>query len=310
MLSRVAENLYWLARYLERAENTARLIRSYNHLIMDIPKGTEPSWMILVDILDAKSEFEERYQQRNELNVHKFLVTGANATSSIRFAINRARDNLRITRDVLPEEAWEQINELQISADERAATATSRGNRLILLDDVIHNCQALTGLLQTTAPRDHAYRFMTLGRMIERADMTARIIDVGAGDILNRDGAFSGIEPILWGALLEAISGRSAYRRITGPIVEQSPMIEFVFKAPAFPRSLFFCINMMRRELKLLPKHKNALAQADKIRRRLQRFRFTENEPAKLHRFIDNMQFALIQLNTAIALSWFIRPNL
>lgn len=310
MLSRVAENLYWLARYLERAENTARLIRSYNHLIMDIPKGTEPSWMILVDILDAKSEFEERYQQRNELNVHKFLVTGANATSSIRFAINRARDNLRITRDVLPEEAWEQINELQISADERAATATSRGNRLILLDDVIHNCQALTGLLQTTAPRDHAYRFMTLGRMIERADMTARIIDVGAGDILNRDGAFSGIEPILWGALLEAISGRSAYRRITGPIVEQSPMIEFVFKAPAFPRSLFFCINMMRRELKLLPKHKNALAQADKIRRRLQRFRFTENEPAKLHRFIDNMQFALIQLNTEIALSWFIRPNL
>ena len=292
MLSRVAENLYWLARYLERAENTARLIRSYNHLIMDIPKGTEPSWMILVDILDAKSEFEERYQQRNELNVHKFLVTGANATSSIRFAINRARDNLRITRDVLPEEAWEQVNELQISADERAATATSRGNRLILLDDVIHNCQALTGLLQTTAPRDHAYRFMTLGRMIERADMTARIIDVGAGDILNRDGAFSGIEPILWGALLEAISGRSAYRRITGPIVEQSPMIEFVFKAPAFPRSLFFCINMMRRELKLLPKHKNALAQTDKIRRRLQRFRFTENEPAKLHRFIDNMQFA------------------
>ena len=114
MLSRVAENLYWLARYLERAENTARLIRSYNHLIMDIPKGTEPSWMILVDILDAQSEFEVRYQQRNELNVHKFLVTGANATSSIRFAINRARDNLRITRDVLPEEAWEQINELQI----------------------------------------------------------------------------------------------------------------------------------------------------------------------------------------------------
>ena len=309
MLSRVAENLYWLARYLERAENTARLIRSYNHLIMDIPKGTEPSWMILVDILDARSEFEERYQQHNELNVHKFLVTGANATSSIRFAITRARDNLRITRDVLPEEAWEQINELQIFTDERAATATSRGNRLSLLDDVIHNCQALTGLLQTTAPRDHAYRFMTLGRMIERADMTARIIDVGAGDILNRDGAFSGIEPILWGALLEAISGRSAYRRITGPIVEQSPMIEFVFKAPAFPRSLFFCTNMMRRELKQLPKHKDALAQADKIRRRLQRFRVTENEPAKLHRFIDNMQFALIQLNTEIALSWFIRPN-
>ena len=309
MLSRVAENLYWLARYLERAENTARLIRSYNHLIMDIPKGAEPSWMILVDILDAQSEFEERYQQHNELNVHKFLVTGANGTSSIRFAINRARDNLRITRDVLPEEAWEQVNEMQLFADERAGAATSRSNRLALLDEIIHHCQALTGLLQTTAPRDHAYRFMTLGRMIERADMTARIIDVGAGDILDREGAFSGVEPILWGALLEAVSGRSAYRRITGPIVEQSPMIEFVFKAPAFPRSLFFCINIMRRELKELPKHETALAQTDKIRRRLQRFQNADNERAKLHKFIDTMQIALIELNAEIALRWFIRPN-
>ena len=96
-------NLYWLARYLERAENTARLVRSYNHLIMDIPKGSEPPWMILIDILDAREAFEERYQQHSEMNVHKFLVTGDSATSSIRFAINCARDNLRITRDALPE---------------------------------------------------------------------------------------------------------------------------------------------------------------------------------------------------------------
>ena len=83
MLSRVAENLYWLARYLERAENNARLVRSYNHLIMDIPKGSEPPWIILIDILDARDAFEERYQQPSEMNVHKFLVTGDSATSSI-----------------------------------------------------------------------------------------------------------------------------------------------------------------------------------------------------------------------------------
>ena len=87
---------------------------------------------------------------------------------------------------------------------------------------------------------------MTLGRMVERADMTARIIDVGAGDILDREGAFSGVEPLLWGALLEALSGRSAYRKTMGPIIEQNPMIDFVFKAPTFPRSLFFCIDMLR----------------------------------------------------------------
>lgn len=309
MLSRVAENLYWLARYLERAENTARLVRSYNHLIMDIPKGSEPPWMILIDILDAREAFEERYQQHSEMNVHKFLVTGDSATSSIRFAINCARDNLRITRDALPEEAWEQVNELQLFANEQGSAATSRGNRLTFLDNIIHQCQALTGLLQTTAPRDHAYRFMTLGRMVERADMTARIIDVGAGDILDREGAFSGVEPLLWGALLEALSGRSAYRKTMGPIIEQNPMIDFVFKAPTFPRSLFFCIDMLRRELKQLPKHKDALAHTDKVRRRLQRYRNLNNDRAKLHKFIDTMQLALIQLNAEITARWFTRRS-
>jgi uncharacterized alpha-E superfamily protein len=309
MLSRVAENLYWLARYLERAENTARLIRSYNHLIMDIPKGSEPSWMILVDILDARREYEERYQQPSELNVHKFLVTGGNATSSVRFSINLARDDLRITRDVLPEEAWEQVNELQLLADEHARASTSRGNRLIFLDQVIHQCQALTGLLQTTAPRDHAYRFMTLGRMIERADMTARIVDVGAGDIIDRGNAFAGVEPILWGALLEALSGRSAYRRVMGPIVEQSPMISFVFKESTFPRSLLFCNDIVRRELKRLPKHKNAVTQADKIRRRLQRFNNMNEDRTRLHKFIDTLQVDIIRLNAEIAEAWFIQPR-
>ena len=307
MLSRVAKNLYWLARYLERAENTARLIRSYNHLIMDIPKGTEPSWMVLVDILDARADYEDRFQQQSELNVHKFLVTSATEHNSIRFAINRARDNLRITRDALPEEAWEQVNELKILADERAHTSTSRSNRLALLDEVIHKSQALTGLLQTTAPRDHTYRFMTLGRMIERADMTARIIDVGAADLLDREGAFSGVEPILWGALLEAISGKSAYRRVMGPIVEQAPMISFVFKEASFPRSLFFCVEIIRRELKRLPRHKNALTRAENIRRRLQRFKSTEEERLKLHKFIDNLQLAINKLDEEISLSWFAR---
>ena len=307
MLSRVAENLYWFARYLERTENTARLIRSYNHLIMDIPKGSEPAWIILVDILDARNIFTERFQQHSEMNVHKFLINSANAPSSIRFAIDRARDNARITRDVLPEEAWEHVNELQLLADDYAKASGSRGHRLEFLDNVIHQCQALMGLLQTTAPRDHGYRFMTLGRVIERADMTARIIDVGAADILDRANIFAGVEPILWGALLEALSGRSAYRRAMGPIVEQNPMIDFVFKAPSFPRSLFFCIDIMRRELKQLPRHQEVLVHADKVRRRLQRFSNPNNERAKLHKFIDTLQLALNQMNAEITARWFIQ---
>ena len=105
LLSRVAERLYWLARYLERTENTARLIKSYNNLIMDIPIGTEPSWMILVDILDERNRYSKIFRNENEQNVHKFLVEKPSVTCGIHYSIAQARENMRTTRDVLPEEA-------------------------------------------------------------------------------------------------------------------------------------------------------------------------------------------------------------
>ena len=79
MLSRVAERLYWMSRYLERAEDTARIVSAYNHLIMDIPKGAEPGWYIMVQILDAQPHFEKRFRSVNEQNVLKLLVADATA---------------------------------------------------------------------------------------------------------------------------------------------------------------------------------------------------------------------------------------
>ena len=118
LLSRVAERLYWLARYLERTENTARLIKSYNNLIMDIPIGTEPSWMILVDILDERNRYSKIFRNENEQNVHKFLVEKPSVTCGIHYSIAQARENMRTTRDVLPEEAWEYTNGLFLYSSE------------------------------------------------------------------------------------------------------------------------------------------------------------------------------------------------
>ena len=114
MLSRVAERLYWLARYLERAENTARLISIYNHLIMDIPKGSEPSWMILIDILDAREQFEDRYNAETEQNIHRLLIERAEEQCSVPYSVLQAYENVRTTRDALPQEAWEYISELRL----------------------------------------------------------------------------------------------------------------------------------------------------------------------------------------------------
>ena len=108
MLSRVADRLYWMARYLERAEDTARLVSAYNHLVMDIPRGAELGWDVLIRILDADPLFHARPRAANEQNVLRFLIADADNPCSITHSIRAARGNVRTTRDVLPEETWEQ----------------------------------------------------------------------------------------------------------------------------------------------------------------------------------------------------------
>ena len=107
MLSRVAERLYWMARYLERAEDTARLISAYNHLILDLPKGVELGWDVLIKTIDAEAEVASVYQTATESNIINFLLTDDRNASSIRLSIKAARENVRTTRDVLPAQAWE-----------------------------------------------------------------------------------------------------------------------------------------------------------------------------------------------------------
>jgi hypothetical protein len=190
MLSSVAERLYWMARYLERAQDTARLVQAYNHLIMDIPKGAEPPWDIMIDILDAQPVFRKRFKVGSEQNVLRFLIADEKASCGIPFAVRAARENVRTTRDVLPEEAWELVNELHLFVEAHANNASGRRNRHDFLSEVIARCQMINGLLGASLPRDHAYGFIKLGRLIECADMTTRIMDVGAGDIMERAGRF------------------------------------------------------------------------------------------------------------------------
>ncbi len=305
MLSRVAERLYWMARYLERAEDTARLTLSYHHLIMDIPRGSEPGWDVLVRILDADPDFYSRYRAGNEQNVIRYLIAEADSASSIPYAIASARENVRTTRDVLPEETWEQVNELFIYCQDSAEGSAGRRNRHAFCEEVINRCQMINGSLLSTLSRDHAYRFIKLGHLLERADMITRVIDVGAGDILDREGAFAAIDPLLWGALLQAMSAMGPYRRVIGPLVEKNAVVDFVFNEPTFPRSVRFCLRGIREELGPLKNNKDALRVNERARRRLRKFESTQVSREQLHDFIDAFQRVLIDLHSAIDSTWF-----
>ena len=255
MLSSVAERLYWMSRYLERSENVARLIQSYNHLIFDIPIGAEPDWFILIEVLDANETFNRVISERTEANVHRFLISRTTISNSITYSINSARENARTTRDVLPEDVWEEANHLHIYASENASKSIGRRSRLVFLEEIIKRLQALNGLMESSLLRDDAYRFISIGRKIERADMTARILKVAGGDIISRENQHVDLRPFLWGAVLDALYAKSAFRRIKGPVISKEQTLDFVLNSTDFPRSIAYCINDIDREVANLPEN-------------------------------------------------------
>ncbi len=306
LLSRVADRLFWMARYLERTEDTARLTQAYTHLVMDIPEGSELGWDVLVKILDAEPAFERRYRAYNEQNVLSFLIADEENLGSIRQAVRAARENVRTTRDVLPTEAWEHVNELYLYTQEFAEKSVGRRNRHQFLDQVQTRCQVISGLTITTMCRDSAFRFMALGHMLERADMTTRVIDVGAGALLGSDRHNVTVDPLIWGALLQSLSAMSTYRRQVGPLPEAAPVVNFLFKEATLPRSLQFCLNGIRVELSRLKNHDAAMRHLERARRRLARFNAETATWEQMHRFIDRIQADLNELSDCISESWFL----
>ncbi len=172
MLSRVATRVYWLARYLERVENTARMIYAYNKVVLDLPKGHEMGWDILLRITALEAGFQVDKRPANEREIVSFLCCESDNPGSLRSAVNYLRENIRTIREIIPTQTWEKANELFLYVEQEAEQAVKRKWRHHILKEVIGRCQQLTGLLERTMSRDQAYAFRQLGRDIERADMT------------------------------------------------------------------------------------------------------------------------------------------
>ncbi|MCC9003169.1 MAG: alpha-E domain-containing protein, partial [Candidatus Competibacter sp.] len=185
MLSRVAQNIYWMARYIERAEDTARIINVNTNLLLDLPRNMTFGWLPLIFIVGAEKQFFEKDPNRlaDESTVVKFLISDSDNPGSIISSLASARENLRTTRDTVPQEAWEQINGLYIFARDHVPT---RRGRFEFLRRVIHGAQQINGMLAGSMSRTAAYDFVWLGRFLERADMTTRILDVRSANLLPR----------------------------------------------------------------------------------------------------------------------------
>ncbi|EXJ16557.1 alpha-E domain-containing protein [Imhoffiella purpurea] len=309
MLSRVAENIYWLSRYVERAENTARIVTVNANLLMDLPRGIAPGWRPLIDITGANALFEEHHKEYGERQVVRFLIGDERNAGSILSALVAARENCRTIRDFVPREAWELLNELYLYAREELSRGTTKSGRHAYLKHLIQGTQTISGMLSGTMLHDQGYDFLHLGRFLERADMTTRIIDVRSANLLPEETTdLRPFETIQWVSVLKSLTGYQAYRRSEQVRVQRGPVLRFLFQHQDFPRSVRFSVDSLQTGLAKLPRNEGALRVAGRLKRTLEGVEPRRLNQQQLKQFVDDLQVGIGELHDEIARTWFPPP--
>ena len=306
MLSRVAEHLYWMARYVERAENVARVVMVNANLLLDLPKGVAPGWGPLVWIVGATEPFEARYKSYGERQVVKFLLGDEDNPSSIVSSLRGARENARAIRDIMPREAWEQINSIYLGARQQLTEGLTKRGRHGYLRQVIQGSQGLAGLLGGTMNHDQGYYFLRVGRALERADMTTRLIDVRSADLLPTESELRPFETIQWVSVLRSLTAYQMYRRSRQVRVTRPEVLRFLFRSDEFPRAVSYCMNAVESSITTLPRNEDALRVIGRIRRQLQEAEIGSLQQDDLHAFVDDLQLSFGELHGEIARTWFL----
>jgi uncharacterized alpha-E superfamily protein len=306
MLSRVAENIYWLARYLERAENMARLVNVNANLLLDLPPEYRPGWLALIDITGSRELFDAREKRPEERDIVHFLIADLENPGSILSSVSSARDNARTLRDVLPNEVWEHMNELFMETKEKLPAALGKRTRFHFLQRIIRGMQTLTGELEGTMSRNDAFTLLMLGRNLERADMTSRIIDVRSAQLLPEDApGFQPFETIQWLNLLKSLSGYQMYRLSQRTRVSRSAVLDFVLRDTQFPRACLYCLKEVEYFLRALPRSAGVLGSLEGARSFIDTAALATLDQAGLHELIDRLQLHIIVVHEGIAQTYF-----
>ncbi|NDP47580.1 MAG: alpha-E domain-containing protein [Sulfuriferula multivorans] len=306
MLSRVANSLYWIGRHIERAENTARLINVTSHLQLDLPKGIRQGWKSIVNIVGNKEAFDKMGIENDERQIMKFLISDLDDPGSILSALRAARENARTVRDVLPREAWEEINSLYETAKADAPKAYWSKNRHAYLQQIVRGAQTITGILSGSMLHDETYQFVRMGRNLERADMTTRIIDVRSADLVPPDEhTLTPFENIQWMSVLKSLTGYQMYRRSVLEPVRRRDVLEFLFKERRFPRAILHCLGEIEGCAVTLKKNAQVVASIHEVVKAIEDVAPGALSQTELHALIDDLQLGLVGVNTAVRETYF-----
>ena len=311
MLARVAERVYWSGRYLERLENAARLINVYSSLLLDLPKNVDLSWYNLVIILGCAEDYDERMDSKSEMDVVQYLLADLENPSSLLTSLNCLRENFRTTRDVIPADTWELVNELHLLVQAQVSQQVPRSLRHEFLNQVVLACQQINGLLMGEMPRDSAWNFIRMGRNLERADMTTRFLDAGAAAVLYRSfqsqnhNNAPNFEQIVWCNVLVSASAMQAYLRHSGGDVDGPEVAEYLLFNENFPRSFAYCMKALKESVSDQPLHFSLMADIEHLEGRLEKRDHCKLLDEAFRDYLNDLQLDIGRLHHRISNHWF-----
>lgn len=306
MLSRVAETLYWSARYLERAENIARLVNVNNLTLMDLPKGVSPGWEPLIAIVGSRENYIKLHDNFDEQSVVEYLTVSKDNPSSIFNSINMARNNCRTIRDVVPKEVWESINQLDLSLHDRTNAFISKRGRFAALKSVINQTVKIVGLLEASMYQDFGYMFWRFGSYLERADMTTRIIDVRSATLEDPAGNNVAYENIQWISVLRSLSAYQMYRQHMAVRVAPNKVMQFMLHNQHFPRSVMFCLSKMRLLTEKLPNNQEMNLRVQHSIDELLNQDISNLQGYDANLYIDELQLDLADIHSQLVQQYFL----
>jgi len=307
MLSRVADSIYWMARYVERAENLARLLLSTQDLLLDA--GAEAAdanqfWQPLLMATGDDESYAALYPVITGWTVAEFLTLRPDNPNSMINSVRAARENARTVRDQISGEMWECVNDLRLFLESGEARALRLQQPAAFYERVLHSSYQFHGIAESTTPRGETWHFLRLGTALERADKVSRLLDTCSG-LPTEMAPHPGSRPLRWAALLRSCSAWHAFQALSAKL-DPLRIIEYLLLDETFPRSITCCVNEVHTTLVTLCGDGTMSDMGKPVRlagRLSADLRYTTVEEimeAGLHSFIDDLQTRLNDIGTSI----------
>ncbi|MEO0510259.1 MAG: alpha-E domain-containing protein [Verrucomicrobiota bacterium] len=321
MLSRVADSLYWMSRYIERAENVSRLLDVNLQLLLDFEElddlKLKEHWEPVIRATGDEDLFYELYDQADSSSVTEFLTFNKKNPSSILSCMLAARENASMIRDQLSTEMWQCINQAYLFLKSNSAKQVWDSGPYEFYKQIQDYSHFFMGLTDSTFPHKEGFYFMQVGKFLERADKTSRILDIKYHILLPSLEEIGGaVDAVQWSAILRSCSAFEAYHRIYVASVDPLKVADFLIFNDYFPRSIQFCVREMDKNLHRISgcpmgEYSNPAEHASgRLLSELKYNTITDAFSLGLHEYLEAMQERFVEIGVEVYKSYMFHPHI